>query len=642
MLSQREQKIVKFLLNYKVPVTAYEISKKLDINLSTLRKDLKQINEVVLSHGCELVSKPNCGYSLRLEDLDKIKNLISVSSTRIQGKIPDTDIERVEYIIYTLLTSKGYIILESLAKDLFVSRVTISKNLKDATDTFTKFKLKIVHKGRLGIKLEGEEKDKRFCLSDVFFNRIIVDQLDSSTDLNFLKIKETSETIKNIIVELLIEEKINLYGIAFENLITHIAIAVFRIMEKNYVSFGLELNLGEKYINEYKIAILLAEKLNSQFSIVMPDQEIEYITMHLISKRSIDSMQLTSVDSVESKTGAILNLMLTNIKEKLGLDFFHDKDLQLALGMHIMPLINRLSLNMRLRNPLVEEIKRKYMLSFDIASIGCEILNNLYRTEICEDEVAYLAIHFECSIQSQLKKTKNIIVVCASGRATSQLVRQQIESKLAGLVNVIDVVDVFGLSKCDLGKIDFIISTITIESQQKPPVIPVSVFVSDEEIEEIKKIIGLEMNKDIANLIIKRMFRKELFYKQVDVSDRKELMIFIKSKIKQSIPNISDEFFLSIEEREKIATTEYGNLVAIPHPIKHFGQETFIATFILQRPIKWQYKDVQLVFVFSLASYDDSLDHLYKALVKLINSNEKIKRIISMQNYTALIAELSF
>ena len=61
------------------------------------------------------------------------------------------------------------------------------------------------------------------------------------------------------------------------------------------------------------------------------------------------------------------------------------------------------------------------------------------------------------------------------------------------------------------------------------------------------------------------------------------------------------DLFASVLSREELSPTDYGNLVAIPHPDKVFLETTLVAVAILEKPIIFSQK----LFAFLLKQLSD-------------------------------------
>ncbi|MEG0133845.1 MAG: PTS sugar transporter subunit IIA, partial [Clostridium sp.] len=96
-----------------------------------------------------------------------------------------------------------------------------------------------------------------------------------------------------------------------------------------------------------------------------------------------------------------------------------------------------------------------------------------------------------------------------------------------------------------------------------------------------------------------------------------------------------------IFSREELASTEIGNLVAIPHTSHNDLEESFISVAILKKPIIWHKEKVQVVLIICIAEKDkhewkSNLEQLYKSIIELdvvleiIKSNDfqEFKKIV--------------
>ncbi len=81
---------------------------------------------------------------------------------------------------------------------------------------------------------------------------------------------------------------------------------------------------------------------------------------------------------------------------------------------------------------------------------------------------------------------------------------------------------------------------------------------------------------------------------------------------------VDDTFLKAIYEREKVAPTAFGNLVAIPHPITPKTKKTFVVVCTLVKPIIWSETPVQIIFL--LCVKKDSQEDLQECMTCWGNS----------------------
>jgi len=107
--------------------------------------------------------------------------------------------------------------------------------------------------------------------------------------------------------------------------------------------------------------------------------------------------------------------------------------------------------------------------------------------------------------------------------------------------------------------------------------------------------------------------------------------------------NLPASFDLAVLEREDFFSTDYGNLVAFPHPTTVQTDETFISVTVLDKPIFWERNIVQVVLTVSISQVEDdqeNLQKLYAVTANLITDEVSIKTLIENPNYKTLLSLL--
>ena len=90
----------------------------------------------------------------------------------------------------------------------------------------------------------------------------------------------------------------------------------------------------------------------------------------------------------------------------------------------------------------------------------------------------------------------------------------------------------------------------------------------------------------------------------------------------------------SFFDREKIATTEIGNMVALPHGANGKILKNKIAVGILKKPIHWTLGDVRLILILAIDK-DEIFDYekLFSTIYKQVGSVSKVISICENKNY---------
>lgn len=151
-------------------MTSSELAGYLSCSDRTVRTYIKSI--LALSPqtvGAELISKQ--GYGYRFEVLDDQQFLDFVSDNALANTRESIDInDRHNYILNKLIFEQNKILFDDLMDQLYVSRSTLSADLKKIRRDLLKYDLSVESRSNRGIFVEGNEHDKRRFIMDYFFS----------------------------------------------------------------------------------------------------------------------------------------------------------------------------------------------------------------------------------------------------------------------------------------------------------------------------------------------------------------------------------------------------------------------------------------------------------------------------------------
>lgn len=640
-MDRRFIQLFKILAKQKDYAKAEDLCAQLAIRPRTLREDIRQYKDTLESKaGCMIESKPNAGYRLQIFDDELynafVKDLLSEESNQ-QYLIPVNQEERIHYIIRYFLGHSDYVKLNNLADEIYVSRSTLNADIKEVKERLSHFRLKLVSRPGYGLKISGKERDTRSCIAQYFYHSDNYDERylqELNVHSTFVD-QEAFKYIKTILYETISRYSFKLTDFGFQNLSIHLLIAVSRIMGKTYVEDIIkETALLDDQIAQ-QIANDLALQLNEHFGVHLPASEVHYIAIHLMGKQALahDSGNLV----LETQTMHVTDAILMAVDEYYHVDFKGDLDLYSMLSMHLQPMLRRLQFGLKLDNPMTAQIKKESPLAFEMAVLGCKVIEtelNLPIGTIEESEVGYLALHFALAIERQIQPVKkNIVIVCASGAGSSQILLYKIKSKFKDYLNNVLVTEAYHLKNMDLSQFDLILSTIPLDFKTEIPVILVQYFLDDEDVNVLEKVL---VNSNQDEQFLKQCFREDLFFTHLSGKTKEEVIAAMIEQIKKVHPLPSD-FYQLVLERECISPTEIGNGVAMPHPIHLCMDQTFVAVGILDKPIKWERKSVKFIFMLCIENHSkDALTVFNEALSGFVLNREYINQLDKHPNFDTL------
>ena len=143
--------------------------------------------------------------------------------------------------------------------------------------------------------------------------------------------------------------------------------------------------------------------MGAHYQIRFSQDEKNYLTLQLAGKVYIDSEWKEDSKEqenfvMESEIDRLVTEMLDMIYREFHVDFRNDFHLRMKLNRHMVPFVLRMKYHMILRNPMLEEIRKNYVLSYTMASQAAIALGEYFQQSISEDEIAGLAEIFELAL----------------------------------------------------------------------------------------------------------------------------------------------------------------------------------------------------------------------------------------------------
>ena len=280
---------------------------------------------------------------------------------------------------------------------LYISKGTLTNTLRQVEETYQKYGITVHKKPGYGIRVEGSEFNLRQCMVDVFVKQ------DSLEGIGRRHQTDEIETLGKMVYQCLKKYEIELSEITYNDFVEHIYVAMRRIRQEKYVEPQAADMLGRK---EKQFVEELTELVGAHYQIRFSQDEKNYLALQLAGKVYIDSEW--NEDSkeqenfvMESEIDRLVTEMLDMIYREFHVDFRNDFHLRMKLNRHMVPFVLRMKYHMILRNPMLEEIRKNYVLSYTMASQAAIALGEYFQQSISEDEIAGLAEIFELALEQQ-------------------------------------------------------------------------------------------------------------------------------------------------------------------------------------------------------------------------------------------------
>ncbi|MFI3836313.1 BglG family transcription antiterminator [Streptococcus equinus] len=647
MLNKKEKQIIQYLTKDKEQfVTSKELAAHMGCSDRTIRTYYKTLVEKLDNHsGLDLISKQGYGYKLDILDDDAYADFLE------ENHINDhhfnyqsvTDInDRYNFLLNKLLFEQNEIYFDDLADELFVSRSTLSSDFKKIREKFKPYHLKIESKANKGVYVMGQERDKRRFIMDYFIDSGFINTMHSYVDNELLNQKISFEELTIIVLDECREGGLKLSDFVIQNLVIHIALAIRRITEGFRISKVSDDEVVLRGLAERRVAENILKRVSVSTGIHFPIEEVDYITLHLVSKGHGNSCHISEVLQEQVRQELIDSISQINPSVK--------NDFQLIEGLlaHLSTMYIRLQGKVVMENPLTAEIQANYRDMYQLAERVVSNMPTFSPYTLSPNEIAYIALHFMAAKERYKEQRKyNVLVICATGYGSAQMLKSRIENELGNLVSITDVIGYYEINDEKLKGIDFIVSSIDLSNLMfNIPVFTVSVFLNDEELKDIKQGIA-HLNTSMANVedhqaelsvkdVFDDYFSDDYFFLMSDATKEDVL-----KKLAESISvNENDQFEKRLldmmKQREAMSSIVFGENIAVPHPLKAVGSKHHFAVAIVKNGVKWdeQHSSIKLIFLMSMSIHDnDGLPELTSAIVDLVDNPKLQEQMLACQSF---------
>lgn len=649
MLNKKEKQIIQYLMKDRDKfVTSKELAAHLNCSDRTIRTYYKTLVEKLDDYsGIDLISKQGYGYKLDVLDDDALADFLE--ENHINDHHFDyqsiTDInDRYNYLLNKLLFEQNEIYFDDLVDELYVSRSTLSSDFKKIRQKFKPYHLKIESKANKGVYVTGSERDKRRFIMDYFISSGFIDTMHSYVDNELLNQRISFEELTIIVLDECREGGLKLSDFVIQNLVIHIALAIRRITEGFKISKLEDEELKLRELPERQIADNILKRVSVSTGIDFPVEEVDYITLHLISKSHGNARYVS-----ESMQERMRQELIDSI-EKINPEVKNDFQLIEGLLAHLSTMLIRLEGKVVLENPLTTEIQANYQEMYQLAEQVITTMPTFQSFSLTPNEIAYIALHFMAAKERYKEQRKyNVLVICATGYGSAQMLKSRIENELGNLISITDVIGYYEINDEKLKGIDFIVSSIDLSNLIfNIPVFTVSVFLTDEELQEIKHGIShlntstslRKMEDETSELSVREVFddyfSKEAFFILSNVSKDEVLRKLVKSISKHENDQFEKRMLDMMKQREAMSSIIFGEHIAVPHPMKAVGSKHHFAVALIQDELLWddQYPSIKIVFLMSMSIHEnDGLPELTSAIVDLVDEPDLQEQMLACQSF---------
>ncbi|RDW15338.1 BglG family transcription antiterminator [Oceanobacillus chungangensis] len=469
MLNQRAANLLNVILSNRI-ITINQLITKLNCTRRQVSYDLEKINDWLDSNNLPTIENVReQGIVVNPEVRSKIYELLP--EVDMFSYLPSQD-DRMRLIFIKIFAKNDYLSVNHFTNLIKMSRNTVLSDIQLLKEEIDTNDIELTYNRQDGYNLTGNE----FNIRSVAFKYVShILQLPNGVQLLEQVYDDQSgagefQRIYKITYSMMIEAEKDLDVSFVDDQLLELTIfflfLTFRMQNGNGCLLSSEIINALRNSDAY----LASQKLLKNLSFPVPNDEIYYLSMHLLGlNTSYHERMFTNDDS--SDLYSIIDQIISDFEKMACVTFTNSEDAKIALFLHLKPAYYRMKFNIPITNPHLEKIKQEYFDLFVLVKKSLSRLEELLMVPITEDEIGYITVHFGAFIKNQglQYRRKRCIIICPNGVSTSYMLKKQMEN-LIPEVEVVRVTSPREYQNTSEVEIDFIISTITIKTE-KPLII---------------------------------------------------------------------------------------------------------------------------------------------------------------------------
>lgn len=481
-MNRRRREILNLLFNLEGYITGSRLASNYGVSLSTVRSDIKGINQELEVHEVKIESQVKQGYYLSSQSKQAIRenNIIrTIIDREYINQMPLTPIERQMYFLLQL-TKKDSVDLEILASELYVSVSTLTNDINSARK-WLKDKLDLTFRFSLveGVRLDCLEKEKRNLIIWIIVNNTNSSSVSKYwhllTDGEGSQIVKNNETLFMVINESAYQHGYILSG----HSVVIVATAIGLFLERNRSGFFHQNQEPNRKLTP--VMAHIKDQVEQRHQIRLPESDWLLVEDYFMAGQFLRGTDLNMVATEQSDVIAVE--FFNKVRSKFGVDLEKSSNLAADLKLYLITMHNRTKSRFPIANVLEFDFKESYHLESAMAALLKDMIFTHWQIPVSEMEMGYLTLHLVATREQWLEPVK-AMVVCDYDQGVRNLIENLIVAKTKNRIKIVtwNTYQEFVLSKVpEIDSIDMVISTATLKDRTNLPLIVINpeMLVSD-------------------------------------------------------------------------------------------------------------------------------------------------------------------
>ena len=609
-------------------ISSSALAEKLQVSERTVSNDMKQLEGALKD--CATIRNNQGKYVLHVFDAARFRAVRARILAEESGF--NSLSGRMDYVFGRLARSQTPLLTDELAYEMNMGRSTLVSDLKRLRAALEPYGLSIQGRTSQGLTLQGREQDiRQYVLErcyDPLYRDYPLDGEITSMMREALSVSPVGHSTQQQFEQSL---TVMLDRFLTGHPIGELSPAFYRLTIRP----------------EFEAIHALMERIGAFLHTDIPVEEQLFVLLPLIGMRTPADVEEMRSIQLDPAMGSLQDKIFRQIRLEMDLRI-EAPELKEEFLYHLMFMLNRLRFRVRLKSPMVTEMREKYPLAWRMASVAARVIREECSLEVTEDEHSYLASYFSVFLEERgVHETPfRAAIVCGTGRVTARLVAAQLRRVLDSS-SELTLLSREKVTSELLAGFDLVFTTVELPCKTEQPVILIREVFNEQELRHKIEKAKYWSQVDVPILdnnwfVMVGLLDENRFFvlDGVDTYDQ-ALERMANALIAQG--QVDPAFLSRLRAREQIGSTVFDNQVAIPHTLQRAGDRLVLAVGVCPRSVRQGEREVRTIFLMGLpedAGRDTLLVRIYEEIISITNDKPLLDNIANADSFQALLRAL--
>ena len=549
--------------------------------------------------------------------------------------------DRSAHIARRLLETTGGLDVHALADGLHVSESTIEADLRRVRSLASEVGLATERSGSI-VTLSGAERDRRRLLGRLFRE----EGAGSFLRLDTVQRQFPTLDLASFKTDLLaaLEDAgylVNQYGV--DGVVLHVAIAVDRVRSGRAVDD--EAGAWSELPDAEPLPRSLDALVRRHFGVALDAADLGYLARLLTAR--VATHDADGVDGPQGDTEAANLALVRRIAARVREEYLLELDDEAFLArfaLHVGNMISRAEQRSFNRNPMGRTIKASYPTVYDIAVFIASALQRERGVEVNDDEISYLALHVGSQLERSATRQEQVrcVLVCPGYHDLPTVLRERLEAELGDELAIELVITRTDVAWDELGA-DLVLSTLPPPDGRGGAVLLIQPFLTEADADRVRRAVARIRRQRRRSRLkddLLLYFSEDLFLRNVATFGQ-EAMIRMLGERMVALGIIDPDYIEGAIERERMSSTAFTDLLAMPHAMTMSAVRTSIAVAVNETAVPWGESRVHVVAFIAFSESDRaSFQTVFDQFVEVFADGAGVLELIKQADDFASFIEL--